>query len=86
MKNTLTGIKKAVGEYNNYQGHAEIMMDTADNMVWCNRYASGGEWTRYDSDTVKRLIDKATVSMWERDNKTTMAEVKTLAAQGGERE
>lgn len=85
MSNTLKGIKKAVGQYNSHQGHAEIMIDTADNTVWCNTYASGGEQTRYDSDTVKRLIDKATVSMWERDNKTTMAEIKTLAAQGGER-
>ena len=79
MKTNFRGIKKAVGEFNHYQGHAEIMMDTADNMVWCNRYTSGNEWTRYESTTVKRLINKATVSMWERDNKTTMKEITELA-------
>jgi len=75
----LIGIKKAVGDYNNWQGHAEIMIDTETGEIWCNVYASGNEWTTYEVKTVKRLIYKATVSMWERDNKTSMREINEKA-------
>lgn len=69
-----TGIKQAVGHFNGWQGHAEIMLDKESGKVWCDVFASGQEWINYGPE-VTRLLSKATVSMWERDDKTSMREI-----------
>lgn len=75
----LTGIKKAVGEYNNWQGHAEIMLDKESGKVWCDVFASGQEWKNYHDENVVRLLTKAINSMWERDDTTSMREINEKA-------
>jgi len=74
-----TGIKQAVGHFNNHQGHAEIMLDKESGKVWCDVFASGNEWKEYHDHSVVRLMSKATVSMWERDDKTSMREINEKA-------
>lgn len=67
-----TGIKKAVGDYNNWGGHAEIMLNTDTLEIWCNAYPSANEWIEYDGDPVVRLERKASVHMDENWDKTSM--------------
>ena len=77
----LKGIKKAVGDFNHWQGCAVIMVDTSDGEVWCDIFSSGNSWKQYHSDTVHKVISKATSQMMERDDTTTMKEVKQLATE-----
>lgn len=74
----LKGLKKAVGDFNHWQGCAVIMADIAYGEVWCDIFSSGNEWKQYHRDTIHKVISKATSQMWERDNTTTMKEVEEL--------
>jgi len=74
-----TGIKQAVGHFNNHQGHAEIMLDKESGKVWCDVFASGQEWKEYHDKNVVRLLTKAINSMWERDDTTSMREINEKA-------
>ncbi len=72
----LKGIKKAVGDFNNWQGHAEIMMNVETGEIWCDIFASGNEWKQYHSDTIFKVTSK--VRMDERDDRVTMKEIRQL--------
>jgi len=74
-----TGIKQAVGHFNNHQGHAEIMLDKESGKVWCDVFASGQEWKEYHDKNVVSLLTKAINSMWERDDTTSMREINEKA-------
>ena len=70
------GIITAVGEFNSWQGHAEINYDFEDNTVWTDVFASSNEETLYNSDTIKKVLGKD--DFYGRDNKTSMREVQEL--------
>ena len=72
------GIKAAVGQFNDWQGHAEIMLNRETGKVWCDVFASGQEWIEY-SEEVSRLMSKSAVRMDERDDKTSMREINERA-------
>ena len=75
-----TGIKRAVGTFNNWQGHAEIMMDVNTGETWCNVFNGPGEYIDYHGGHVHRLESKAAVRMEERDYKTSMAKMLKAAS------
>ena len=80
MNNTMkiTGIKKAVGTFNKWQGAARVYLDKSTGEVWTNIYTAPCWWTEYRSEDITEVTSKATNSMWERDNITTMAELNNL--------
>ena len=78
----ITGIKKAVGQYNDWVGCANVMMDTGDNTVWCDVFVSGNSWNEYQSKSIIKLIGKGAnmASNWD---KTSMKEVKQIIWERG---
>src|SRR5690625_455890 len=55
----IKGIKKAVGEYNNWQEQARIYFDKEDLEVWTNVYPSGNEsWDEYHDENVVQVASK----------------------------
>jgi len=51
----IKGLKKTVGDYNNWQEQARVYFDTKDLEVWTNVYPGGNEsWDEYhDKNTVE---------------------------------
>lgn len=78
METTIKGLKKAVGEFNAWQGAARIYFDTSDKSVWCNVYTSPGNWDEYHNNSISEIAHKATIVMAERDNKITMKQLKEI--------
>ena len=73
----IKGIKKAVGDFNNWQGAARTYFDKAGKTVWTNIYTGPEQWTEYPGDVVE-VASKATYRMDERDDKITMARLTEL--------
>ena len=81
MTTTITGIKKAVSEFNNWtQGGARIYFDKTDKKVWCNIYPDGNSWDDYHDANIVELTHKG-FSMASQWNKITMVELKELCEQ-----
>lgn len=74
----ITGIKKAVGEFNNWQGAARIYFDKSTGKVWTDVYTAPCWWSEYHDANIVEVYSKATFSMCERDNKMSMAELRTI--------
>ena len=74
----LKGVKKAVGEFNNWQGPARIYLDRDNLSVWTVVYTDGNSWTEHDGDVVE-IYNK--LHMSDNCNKTTMREVQEAAEQ-----
>lgn len=72
----ITGIKKAVGEFNNWQGAARVYFDRSDLSVWTNVYASENEWNEYHDDNIVEIHAK--LAMDQRDDVTSMKEIREL--------
>ena len=70
------GLKKAVGDFNDWQGHAVIFYDKEEQIAWTETYASSNEWVEYHDDEVVSLHEKD--DFLGRDNKTSMREIKRL--------
>ena len=70
------GLKKAVGDFNDWQGHAVIFYDKEDRKAWTEVYASSNSWTEYQDDVVVSIHEKD--DFLGRDNKTSMREIKRL--------
>ena len=70
------GLKKAVGDFNDWQGHAVIFYDKEDRKAWTEVYASSNSWTEYYDDVVVSIHEKD--DFLGRDNKTSMREIKRL--------
>lgn len=81
MEIKIAGVKSAVGDFNNWQGAARIYFDRSDEKVWTNIYAGPGQWDDYHDDNVVKILSKATNNMLERDDKTSMYQVKKLCAE-----
>ena len=79
----ITGIKKAVGEHNNWLNRspfyrANIMLDTSTGEVWCDCFTSCNEWKEYhDSSIISLSRYMSDQSFWEAD--ITMKNLKKYA-------
>ena len=73
---TVKGLKKAVGDFNDWQGHAVIFYDKEEHRAWAEVYASSNSWTEYHDDVVVSIHEKD--DFLGRDNKTSMREIKRL--------
>lgn len=73
---TVKGLKKAVGDFNDWQGHAVIFYDKEERRAWVEVYASSNSWTEYRDEEVVNLHEKD--DFLGRDNKTSMREIKRL--------
>jgi hypothetical protein len=73
----LTGIKRATGDYNHWQGDAVVMLDVSDGRIWTDTFVGSGSWNVYHSNTIISIISKR--GMWSRDNRTSMADIRTVA-------
>ena len=80
----LNGIKKAVGTFNAWQGHARIAFDKADLTVWTETLVNENDKVTYHADTIIEVAVKR--MMQDRDNTITMKELQQLceAALNGE--
>lgn len=74
----IKGIRKAVGDFNNWQGAARIYFDKSTGEVWANVYTAPCWWTEYHDVNIVEVYSKATYSMWERDNTITMKRLKQI--------
>lgn len=73
---TVKGLKRAVGDFNDWQGHAVIFYDKEEKRAWTEVYASSNEWVEYHDEEVVSLHQKD--DFLGRDNKTSMREIKRL--------
>lgn len=74
----IKGIKKAVGDFNKWQGAARIYFDKENLSVETYVYSSGGNFEEFNDNNIVEVAQKATHSILERDDKITMAELQTL--------
>lgn len=72
----LVGLKKAVGDFNKWQGAARVYFDKNDLSVWTNVYASGNEWEEHQDKNIVEVLAKT--SLAARDDKTSMRELQAL--------
>jgi len=70
----LTGLKKAVSTFNNWQGHSEIVLDIRTGELTAYEYVSK-EYVRYEP-YMKIVASKGQFSIWERDDKINMHDLK----------
>lgn len=80
----IKGLKKAVGTFNAWQGHARIAFDKADLTVWTETLVNENDKVTYQADTITEVAVKR--MMQDRDNTITMKELQHLceAALNGE--
>ena len=74
-----TGIKKAVGEFNHWQGPAIINLDKSSGEVWTDIFSSAGSYNAYHSRSIVEIYGKATWSMQERDDRISMKDLQKIA-------
>lgn len=56
---TIKGLKKAVGEFNNWQEQARIYFDTEELEVWTNVYPGGNDsWDNYQNNNIVEVMSK----------------------------
>lgn len=77
----ITGIRKAVGDFNDWQGAARVYFDPSDMSVWTNVYSGPGEENHYDDPAITQIAQKATTRMDERDDRITMRQVRETVAE-----
>lgn len=77
----ITGIRKAVGAFNDWQGAARVYFDPSDMSVWTNVYGGPGEENHYDDPAITQIAQKATNRMDERDDRITMRQVRETVAE-----
>ena len=77
----ITGIRKAVGAFNSWQGAARVYFDPSDMSVWTNVYGGPGEEDRYDDPAITQIAQKATNRMDERDDTITMRQIRETVAE-----
>lgn len=82
----ITGIRKAVGAFNDWQGAARVYFDPSDMSVWTNVYGGPGEENHYDDPAITQIAQKATNRMDERDDRITMRQVRETVSEVIKRE
>lgn len=78
MDINIKGLKKAVGEYNNWDEQARIYFDKSDLEAWTMVYPGGNEsWENYQDDNIVEVISKR--GMIANDNNyLSMRELKNI--------
>lgn len=76
----ITGVKKAVGEFNQWQGAARIYFNKKKLSVETILYSNSEEASRYQygQEEIVEVIQKATHDIQERDNRITMHQLQEL--------
>lgn len=77
----ITGIRKAVGEFNNWQGAARVYFDPSDMSVWTNVYEGPGSYEEFDNPKIVEIAQKSTNRMDERDDRITMRQIRETVAE-----
>jgi len=70
----ITGLKKAVGTFNNWCGRCDIVLDIKTGELIAFQYV-GQEVVQY-KENIKVIATKGQFSIWSRDNKTTMKKIR----------
>lgn len=82
MKNIkITGIRKAVGDFNNWQGAARVYFDPANMSVETYVYEGSGSYEEFDDPKIVEIAQKATSRMDERDDTITMRRIHETVAE-----
>ena len=76
MKFDETLIKKAVKEFNDWQGDAVIMCDEEDGEVWTDVFVDANSWKKYHSDSIHTVYDKRGIPF--RNKKVSIDGIKML--------
>lgn len=74
----IKGIKKAVGDFNKWQGPARVYFDKENLSVETYVYSGSGSYEEFNDNNIVEVAQKATISLLERDNTITMYELQTL--------
>lgn len=82
----ITGIRKAVGDFNNWQGAARVYFDPTDMSVETYVYEGPGSYEEFDNPKIVEIAQKATTRMDERDNRITMRQIREAVAEVIKRE
>ncbi len=77
----ITGIRKAVGDFNNWQGAARVYFDPTDMSVETYVYEGSGSYEEFDDPKIVEIAQKATNRMDERDDRITMRQVRETVAE-----
>lgn len=72
----LNGIKKAVGDFNKWQGVARIYFNRETLDVWTEVYTDSNSYDAYTNVAIVEVLAKTTLTA--RDDKTSMAHVQQL--------
>lgn len=70
----IKGIKKAIGDFNNWDKSAIVYFDKSDNTIWTKVYASSSEWEEYHYDTIVQVAKKSSLNPY----KLTMKELSEM--------
>jgi hypothetical protein len=73
----ITGIKKAIGEFNNTIGNVELFFNKVTGEIW-TVFNIGQDWTEYKSENIVKLLQKGNYTMASGWDKISMAEVKEM--------
>ena len=82
----ITGIRKAVGEFNRWQGAARVYFDPSDMSVETYVYEGSGSYEEFDNPKIVEIAQKATTRMDERDDRITMRQIREAVAEVIKRE
>lgn len=76
----ITGVKKAVGEFNQWSGAARVYFNKKELKVWTILYSNPEEVRRYQygQEEIVEVIQKTTNDTQERDNRITMYQLQEL--------
>lgn len=77
----ITGIRKAVGAFNDWQGAARVYFDPSDMSVETYVYEGPGSYEEFDNPKIVEIAQKATNRMDERDDRITMRQVRETVAE-----
>lgn len=77
----ITGIRKAVGDFNDWQGAARVYFDPSDMSVETYVYEGPGSYEEFDNPKIVEIAQKATTRMDERDDRITMRRIREAVAE-----
>lgn len=77
----ITGIRKAVGAFNDWQGAARVYFDPTDMSVETYVYEGPGSYEEFDNPKIVEIAQKATTRMDERDDRITMRRIRETVAE-----
>jgi hypothetical protein len=76
----ITGIRKAVGDFNNWQGAARVYFDPTDMSVETYVYEGPGSYEEFDDPKIVEIAQKATTRMDECNDRITMRRIRETVA------